>query len=982
MAGTAGHSGTIEAEASAPPARHPDKTARVLAARLIPPAPGGVVRQRLIDGVRGGGDQSLGVIVAPAGSGKTTLLAQVIDASRTPVAWYQAAESDSEPTALLAYVQHACVRAGLEPGGKWETSADALDALAGHGHPILLVIDDVHTLAGSAAEAELAQLITYAPATLSVVLSSRATPSIDFGRRRLADTLAQVGSDDLRFRTWEVEELFTHHYGERLSPEHLALLTRRTEGWAAGLQFFHLAIRGRPAALRAELLQDLSHRSALFGDYLATEVVDDMPSELRVFMVCASPLGWLTGELCDLYLSRTDSKALLTEAEQRQLFTARVGKDAFRFHEVFRRHLEQRLVDHLGQDGAAAEHRRAAALLEDAGYVLEAVRAYGRGEDWASVARLLHAECDEGSDLASWADLSLPPAMAREPWAILSRARILARRGCLRESVARYWEAERAFGPSRASAICTRERMALSSWLGPLEVARPTWSDAARAATTARPAATVVDHRAWGAPTASLVAAFAALLAGNLRGARQAARAVTDDPSTSDLGNATAWLLLAVSAVLAGEDVNQQQIRWAVETFEPEMEWVAHLAWALGLVGTEQASFQADAVRLHCAATGNEWGQALAGLMTGFLWYRRPHGTDRGGSEAVLHALAESSEIFARLGAGVLDGVTNASASLIAAQSGVAGSDLRARDAERASMRVGSDLARHLALAALAETDGASPSQVDLLVQLSERTGLHLALRRRGDPVQRRVQSRERTLHLRCFGGLHIRVGDAEADLSGVKPRVRSLLKLLALHGGRAVHRDVLIEALWPNHDPDAATRSLQVAISSLRQLLEPGVPRGGSQFVVRIAEGYALCLPPGSTSDLAAFDEAMTRGRRCARAGELHAAAGAYGEVLECYTDELFPEEGAAEWVLKERQRHHMEAADAAANIGEILLGLGDQLGAIASFDHCLRIDAYRDGIWRKLIATNDGLGDRMAATRARRSYEEMLTDLDLGRR
>ena len=962
--------------------RRADGSRRLLAARLTLPVPGGVVRQRLIDQVRPGNSHRLGVVVAPAGSGKTTLLAQVIAASPEPVAWYQAGESDGDPIALLAYLQHAFVRAGLEPSRRWDSLTDALDALDAHGRASLLVIDDLHTLAGTAAEAELGRLITYAPSNLSVVLSSRTTPAIDLARRRLGDTLAELGSDDLRFRTWEVEELFTHHYAERLSPEHLALLTRRTEGWAAGLQFFHLAIRGRPAAQRAELLQDLTRRSALLGEYLAAEVVDEMGAELRMFMVRTSPLGWLTGALCDLYLSRTDSGALLAQAERRQLFTASVGGGAFRFHEVFRRYLEQRLVDHLGQDGASAEHRRAAALLEDAGYVLEAVRAYGRGEDWASVARLLHAECDEGSDLASWADLSLPPAMAREPWAILARARILARRGTLRESVAQYWEAERAFGPSRAADICTRERMALSSWLAPLEVARPTWSDAIRTATANRPAATVIDHHGWGSSIASLVTALATLLAGDVKAAQEAARAAADDPSTSELGTAMAWLALAVCAVLTGEDVNQQHIRWAVEAFEPEMDWVAHLTWALGLVGTNQAAVQADAARLGCIAAANEWGQAIAGLIIGLVWLRQPDDVTTEGSAPALSALAESSEIFARLEAGVLHSVTDACAALVAARTGAAGADVRARDAERAAVRVGSDLGRHIALCAIAESGTATTAQVELMAQLGERTGLRVLGRRRPDPQHHDAVSGNRTLHLHCFGTLRVAVGATEVDLIGVKPRVRSLLKLLALHSGRAVHRDVLIEALWPNHDPDAATRSLQVAVSSLRQLLEPGVPRGGSQFVVRIGEGYALCLPPGSTSDLVAFDEAMTRGRRCAREGNLPAAAEAYGEVLERYTDELFPEEGAAEWVLKERERCHMEAADAAGNIGEILLGLGDQLGAIASFDHCLRIDAYRDGIWRKLIATNEGVGDHMAATRARRSYEETLQDLDVGGR
>ncbi len=57
--------------------------------------------------------------------------------------------------------------------------------------------------------------------------------------------LVELDSDALRFRSWEVEELFRVVYREPLSPEAAAALTRRTGGWAAGLMLFHLATSGQ-----------------------------------------------------------------------------------------------------------------------------------------------------------------------------------------------------------------------------------------------------------------------------------------------------------------------------------------------------------------------------------------------------------------------------------------------------------------------------------------------------------------------------------------------------------------------------------------------------------------------------------------------------------------------------------------------------------------------------------------------------------------
>ena len=92
------------------------------------------------------------------------------------------------------------------------------------------------------------------PAWLAIVVGSRLAPSINLCRLRVAGDLVEIGPDDLRFRAWEVERLFREHYGEPVPPEELAVLARRTEGWAAGLQLFHLATRGKPADERRRIL--------------------------------------------------------------------------------------------------------------------------------------------------------------------------------------------------------------------------------------------------------------------------------------------------------------------------------------------------------------------------------------------------------------------------------------------------------------------------------------------------------------------------------------------------------------------------------------------------------------------------------------------------------------------------------------------------------------------------------------------------------
>src|SRR5690606_38442813 len=118
-------------------------------------------------------------------------------------------------------------------------------------------------------------------------------------------------------------------------------------------------------------------------------------------------------------------------------------------------------------------------------------------------------------------------------------------------------------------------------------------------------------------------------------------------------------------------------------------------------------------------------------------------------------------------------------------------------------------------------------------------------------------------VELRCFGVFDLRVRGVTPALNQVRPRAREVLRLLAVHAGRPVHREALLDTLWPSLDPAAATHNLHVAVSSLRTTLEPGVSRGGSSLLLRQDDRYALVLPEGSRFDLATFDDCLRTASR-----------------------------------------------------------------------------------------------------------------------
>ena len=121
---------------------------------------------------------------------------------------------------------------------------------AGSDEPVLLAIDEFDAVIGTETERALARALDDLPPSLHVVTLSRHRPSFSLARLRLADALCEIGPDDLRFRSWEVDRLFRELYGRPLPPDEVAELERRTGGWVAALQLFNLATARLPA-LRA-----------------------------------------------------------------------------------------------------------------------------------------------------------------------------------------------------------------------------------------------------------------------------------------------------------------------------------------------------------------------------------------------------------------------------------------------------------------------------------------------------------------------------------------------------------------------------------------------------------------------------------------------------------------------------------------------------------------------------------------------------------
>ena len=211
---------------------------------------------------------------------------------------------------------------------------------------------------------------------------------------------------------------------------------------------------------------------------------------------------------------------------------------------------------------------------------------------------------------------------------------------------------------------------------------------------------------------------------------------------------------------------------------------------------------------------------------------------------------------------------------------------------------------------------------------------------------------------------------------TGIRAWQLTLLSL-ALNVGRPVHRDVLTQAVWPDSRPDAARRSVHVAISSLRHLLEPEARRGQSLLLPRLGDSYTLALPGGSRCDLFDFQDQLASARTARLSGDPAAERASLRQALSCYGGDLLPEDGSAEWVVAERDRLRLAAADAGEQLARAEAAAGDVGTAVEQARQALTFDMYRDSTWRLLIQLHERAGDLSAAHAVRRQYGKILAEL-----
>jgi DNA-binding SARP family transcriptional activator len=215
--------------------------------------------------------------------------------------------------------------------------------------------------------------------------------------------------------------------------------------------------------------------------------------------------------------------------------------------------------------------------------------------------------------------------------------------------------------------------------------------------------------------------------------------------------------------------------------------------------------------------------------------------------------------------------------------------------------------------------------------------------------------------------------------------QAQSLFHYLLAHAGQAVHRQDLINLLWPELAADdrataeqaaKAQRTLNELISRLRHVLEPYLPRTRnylSRYLFSEGDTYRLELPDGSWVDATAFEAAVQQARQARRQGNREAAAAHYQAAVDLYQGHFLVEERYEDWCLARRETLGLLAVEALETLAAWHVEGREYDHAVTTAVRQLELEPLHERGYLLLMRAQYALGQLPAALR---TYERYLRE------
>ena len=310
-----------------------------------------VPRPQLVESINKGVTKPLTLLSAPAGYGKTHLLIEWAEQTKLPTAWLTVDEEDNNSDRFFRYLIGALqplIPKLEEKGMEFFLSGDENDLeigltllineFASQRMDTVLVLDDFHEIENPLIIKNIDFFLQNLPNNLHLIIATRAHTPFELTNLHSKGKMTILDKDDLRFSKDEIRK-YLDCRGFYFPNEVIETIEQRTEGWITLLQLAATTSKNEadPQIFLSKLIGDQN----FLVKFLAEEVLDQQPDDIRQFLLKSSILNKFCGDLCEAVINPSAQAgfgmAMINRIEARNLFITPLDEkhEWFTYHYIF-----------------------------------------------------------------------------------------------------------------------------------------------------------------------------------------------------------------------------------------------------------------------------------------------------------------------------------------------------------------------------------------------------------------------------------------------------------------------------------------------------------------------------------------------------------------------------------------------------------------------------------------------------------------------
>jgi DNA-binding SARP family transcriptional activator len=225
-------------------------------------------------------------------------------------------------------------------------------------------------------------------------------------------------------------------------------------------------------------------------------------------------------------------------------------------------------------------------------------------------------------------------------------------------------------------------------------------------------------------------------------------------------------------------------------------------------------------------------------------------------------------------------------------------------------------------------------------------------------------RARRPRVRLQTLGGFLLRRGEiamAEDDWEGRQPQL--LLKALLAHGAHGVVKDVLLEDLWPEADPEGAEKNFKVNLHRLRKSLEPDLDKTFGSSYIHLKANLVSVDAELCDLDVEKFLAGVKEGEKKETQGQVKEAISLYKNAVASYGGDFLPEERYFPWVDAKREKLRQTYQGFLHRLARLYEKQGALTRAIDCYKRLLDSDPLDEPACQRLMLLYAQKGRRSAA-------------------